>query len=1443
MAVKRIGNIAINYDDSYLQPSPQQTEIYNMLGQGAGTNTGDQNFFQKKWNSIENAFGTTGAAIASPFINEAHTGKTEGILKGTVSGRDDIARKYGFNNIDDLYNALDNAEKMGDTETANRLYKAEQEDKDFTSGKASEMKSNIDEYKDYLQNNYVSQKINQDRGKFAGSAINTLSTATDIAGLTNGPISNAIQGGIEGIADELEQNGLENFSWERARDNAITGAVTGAAIGAVNKGMSNALAKNGGNLFKGSNKVTKTLNNLGSSTPLGRAASTVATGAGRGAISGAVGGATGAATQSALSGADIGTGFSNTIQGAVRGAQQGATTGATMAGTNMVLNKTPGVGKFMRELNQVSDDWRNSGNNFDERLTNTLTSGDSAVGDWLMNKRQSKLLGTVGNLGDRIQDVSGQTQLDLAKKISGNNEEWQGLLGDIAKRANKVEGQYVRQGRSSFENDLSTYDNANKNVLETLGISQDLDGPQAVAVAQVLREKGLITNTQGGDLGRFSKKYDRTNFGEADLQSDTSDALNEFVEQGNENDRVKLISEIAERAETLKGQPRGKYGTNPWSNDLFEYSNIDSNVLDELGISGDLDGASAAAVTQVLKERGIIPSADSTPTTAKGWLKQAGKRIIEDANNKGVGLSIKNVANETPDDIQNMRVNNNVPNVKRTLDDGNIELSDGTIVSNLDGDNTELFSKTRFDGFDLNESVNNSRLRATNAGLNPDEISELAYQDLQTRGINSDKLSTRKWAQEISNSFDNAIADKLSQTKQIVSSPETELYRRLTGQNNSAWDNVAREAGYSNYDELTQRFKQANPDMEATASNILDWADAQSEGIDTGIAPQKTSKEAKLRYAQGEELLKQYGVVDQPMSRSVNGAETFQSISDMGFQKPADVERMATAITGANGAVSDFMRNVVRSAEPVDTYSGVKDGQSIDDFIDESIELNALYGTPQGAAIKKTLEANLRSLPSKSAGSVTFEDSAEDVFKVVQKMEKKAAELEGRGGTRYMRPTQENLSQAKVIKDVANLLKERIYAGADVETALTPEASRQLKALAPDNGKWSSTVDEFFAKAKTPQDLRSFQKPWVNASRYIDNQYTQAATFGGRMTSGLSNAVPTTKAGLVKQAVDTVWNSNPAHRARAKLYGKVADIATGNTAETPIKVPSGQDTSTPTTEQMQLTSSTPVTSESASTQTSTYNPSTQIYDLIGRNEGLTNAEQVRTANYLTDAVNQANATNLESLVAPSSTGSSTSVYNSVYGTSTTPTAQTSTGKSYFPTTGDYWTDILGSAMTSAIDADDAEAFGQLYAMYQEAVSKQASSKDYSNPVNWSTSDRSSLLKAQNGLDQIDQLAESYTNAVGEGSNVVQGTLRQWSNNISAGNLDPSAENYVKQANSIGAGIIKNLVNLGSTEYDAERYIDYLPKLTDTKEQAAQKLQTLRNAYQNVINNLYSVYNV
>jgi hypothetical protein len=110
------------------------------------------------------------------------------------------------------------------------------------------------------------------------------------------------------------------------------------------------------------------------------------------------------------------------------------------------------------------------------------------------------------------------------------------------------------------------------------------------------------------------------------------------------------------------------------------------------------------------------------------------------------------------------------------------------------------------------------------------------------------------------------------------------------------------------------------------------------------------------------------------------------------------------------------------------------------------------------------------------------------------------------------------------------------------------------------------------------------------------------------------------------------------------------------------------------------------------------------------------------------------------------------------------------------------------------------------------------------------------------MGQIDQLEEAYNQATGgEGSNAVQGWLRSRASDISGGNWDPSAANYNSLSESVGMGIVKNLINLGVTEADAQRYLKYLPALTDTKEQAAQKLDTLRGIYQNQINNLYGAY--
>lgn len=475
MAFRLVGNKFVNTDDP-------QFQIYNAMGNGAtNTNDGGDNFFTKRAKSIENAVGTTGAALYEtggnllPAVVAGLTGgeytshrsklqneKTQNLMNEGNAKMADIYKKYGYDNEDAYYDAsnremgdlykkygYDNGENYWedrylaktrgdnaalealdrersdiisrmsaqDAERANYYDNIQRELTGQAQANVDAMNKNARDYEDYAKNNYVSQKLAQDRGKFLGSAINTLSTGADVLLPGAGVAFNAVQGGVEGIADELEQNGLQNFDWGRAGQNATIGAVTGGVVGGLNKGLSNRLAKNGGNLFKGNNALTSGLNNLGSKTALGRVGSTIATGVGRGALSGAVGGATGGALSAGMNNGNV---LEGAFQGAAQGLQQGAMAGGVMAGTNMALNATPGVGNVMRNLNQAGEDWKNSGSNFRERMSNTWNSGNSPTANLVKNAQSG-----LSQIADDVRNGSlqGYVRLPGAEDAGGDQAE------------------------------------------------------------------------------------------------------------------------------------------------------------------------------------------------------------------------------------------------------------------------------------------------------------------------------------------------------------------------------------------------------------------------------------------------------------------------------------------------------------------------------------------------------------------------------------------------------------------------------------------------------------------------------------------------------------------------------------------------------------------------------------------------------------------------------------------------------------------------------------------------------------------------------------------------------------------------------------------------------------------------------------------------------------
>ena len=695
----------------------------NAIGRTAGrvaiSQQPNDNFFAKRARSIDNAIGTTGAALASDF-------KSGGVLfKGTENiatddlrqerrnNMNDIAKKYGYNSWNDWQDAYYAAQEAGDTAKVAEMQPQLQEFQAQANANAAKANEKAANYND------VSKRINQDRGKFLGSAINTLSTAVDIAGLSANPLANAIQGGVEGVADELEQSGFENFDATRAAQNAAIGAATGAVTGALNKGISNSLAKKGGNFFRGGNALTRGLNDLGSKTALGRVGSTLATGAARGAVSGAVGGATGAGLSSALNGVDFGQGVQNALQGAVQGAGQGALTGGIMAGANMAISNTPGVGKFYNELQSAKSNWDKSGRNFDERLTNTLTSGDSAVGDWLMNKRQSKVLGAMGNIGNSVRDYTEQgfgprkaeskAYDDLVKEYY--DEEMGGIEGALRDAeaaaypgdSNFRKAQRLVEGGSlgvsiddAFEGLKSVYgDDFNPDIyLNKDGSYKYKDGePYVWTIYKNKIAMNLANKIDAMDAGTYVGESDTPTTAKGWLKR----AGERIVEDANNRGVGLSLKDVSgETAQVPATQADSwyrlaqQYGYNDYDEVIRSY--IDANPGVELNPNG--------AAGQILT---WLDENQNTPTTARGWLKRAGERIVEDANERGVGLSLRDGAQESevdqdvfqPEDRNQMVRRNKAQLIGEQLENVGEHQKRRALYGSLDGGTAQRATETK----------------------------------------------------------------------------------------------------------------------------------------------------------------------------------------------------------------------------------------------------------------------------------------------------------------------------------------------------------------------------------------------------------------------------------------------------------------------------------------------------------------------------------------------------------------------------------------------------------------------------------------------------------------------------------------------------------------------------------------------------------------------------
>lgn len=158
---------------------------------------------------------------------------------------------------------------------------------------------------------------------------------------------------------------------------------------------------------------------------------------------------------------------------------------------------------------------------------------------------------------------------------------------------------------------------------------------------------------------------------------------------------------------------------------------------------------------------------------------------------------------------------------------------------------------------------------------------------------------------------------------------------------------------------------------------------------------------------------------------------------------------------------------------------------------------------------------------------------------------------------------------------------------------------------------------------------------------------------------------------------------------------------------------------------------------------------------------------------------------------------------------------------------------IKDAMQMALAAGDITSYGKLADLYNDAY------KIYGTDAGkLTTAQQTALDEANNSLSMVDQLENAYKNA-GGGQGFVQGNLNEFTNWLTGGNANAALNTYNSLKQSLGTSIVKNVVNLGGTEADAQRYLAMLPSATDTAEQAAQKLNELRTMLNNMKANIGS----
>jgi hypothetical protein len=241
----------------------------------------------------------------------------------------------------------------------------------------------------------------------------------------------------------------------------------------------------------------------------------------------------------------------------------------------------------------------------------------------------------------------------------------------------------------------------------------------------------------------------------------------------------------------------------------------------------------------------------------------------------------------------------------------------------------------------------------------------------------------------------------------------------------------------------------------------------------------------------GNKVLNSQYKLTRSQAGAVDLGNTVSKLADYGITKLDDVRNVVPQVTGDSGALAKIVRDAVAQAKPIETKGITTAAQSL-------VDSEPLISDVAGKKFYNLVQKGVDTMQTDEI----FKGDPSKAFDFVQQLERKAANLR--------KGNDEAQALAGAYRGVADEIRQRIYTQTDplVQQSITRERLAEINKISP---KLAQEV----AQAKSTQDIRSLQAPFVRAGKavgltdnVIDNSILTNRDLGAGLVGSLAGGAP-----------------------------------------------------------------------------------------------------------------------------------------------------------------------------------------------------------------------------------------------------------------------------------------------------------------------------------------------